>query len=112
LTLAAADRETSPKSFYFEDAHSGSPRSVACLNDARLERSLDCSKRDGPIPATRSRHTRRGPNTAPAVVGELSRRQSYMAPVACEPWSAFRSRLTEPITETTHMKQPPPFQRV
>ena len=74
LTLAAADRETSLRYFYFEDAHSASSRSVACLNDARLERSLECSRRDEPIPAARSRHTQRGSRTAHAVVGELSRR--------------------------------------
>jgi len=74
LTLAAADRETSPFIVIFEDAHSGSSRSVACLNDARLVRSLECSRRDKAIPATRSTHTRRDSNTAPAVAGGLSRR--------------------------------------
>jgi len=75
LTLAASDRETSPRYLFFEDAHSDSHRSVACLNDVRLERSLECSKRDENIRAARSRHTRRDSNTVYAVAGELSRRQ-------------------------------------
>jgi hypothetical protein len=30
-----------------DEAHGGSGRSVACLKDARLERSLECRRREG-----------------------------------------------------------------
>jgi hypothetical protein len=113
LTLAAADRETSPRYLFLEDAHCGSHRSVACLNDARLERSLECSRRDEPISAARSTHTRGESNPTPAVAGGLSRRHIsgniIWLLLLLSPGGAFRSRLTEPITETTLLKQPSPF---
>lgn len=37
--------------------HGSSNRSVACLEDTRLERSLECKRREGELKTTSFKHT-------------------------------------------------------